>query len=154
MSHSTESRTGTVIRVWEIQCSTMYQRHVGLAFSWRTERSGIVAVRADDRCAGRTPSHCAAARAAPTLNLTRRARPGGAVNKLRAGPCPCPPHLNLADLTWHANCELSKLELTPNSQDYYGFIPGFMRLLIFCTKPPKLSFWRWTGVGKQCLTNI
>ncbi|CAH2073835.1 unnamed protein product, partial [Iphiclides podalirius] len=28
-------------------------------------------MRADDRCAGRTPSHCAAARAAPTLNLKR-----------------------------------------------------------------------------------
>lgn len=48
-------------------------------------------MRADDRCAGRTPSHCAAARAEPTLNLTRGergAREGGAVNKLRAGPCP------------------------------------------------------------------
>lgn len=49
-------------------------------------------MRADDRCAGRTPSHCAAARAAPTLNLRRgggeRRAGGGAVNKLRAGPCP------------------------------------------------------------------
>lgn len=78
-----------------------------------------IAKRADDRCAGRTPSHCAAARAAPTLNLKRGAAAarGGApsINSAQApapanSPSARPPsayratyHLNLDGLTRFAN---------------------------------------------------
>ena len=86
-------------------------------------------MRADDRCAGRTPSHCAAARAAPTLNLKRgergRATEGGAVNKLRAGPCPRQP----APLHYlrHLPFEPCRFDVT---WEYYGRFPNSNSCLI------------------------
>lgn len=70
-------------------------------------------MRADDRCAGRTPSHCAAARAAPTLNLRRGergARGEGGAPSINSAQAPAPAsqplsttcatyRLSLADLT-------------------------------------------------------
>lgn len=94
-------------------------------------------MRADDRCAGRTPSHCAAARAAPTLNLTRGrrgrggGREGGAVNKLRAGPCPrartpsrASPHRDCRHLR-HLAIEPCRFDVT---WDCYSRFPKFKLL--------------------------
>ncbi|CAB3242276.1 unnamed protein product [Arctia plantaginis] len=85
-------------------------------------------MRADDRCAGRTPSHCAAARAVPTLNLTRglRRRAGrGAVNKLSA-PVPArylPPLALIAPLRClrHLPFEPCRFDVT---WKYYGRFPN------------------------------
>lgn len=74
MSHS------TIVWLVQLQHCNPYMFHDvmvrDLALKWAV---GIVA-GADDRCAGRTPLHCAAARAAPTLNLSGDARGEGAVN--------------------------------------------------------------------------
>ncbi|KPI91516.1 hypothetical protein RR46_15020 [Papilio xuthus] len=49
-------------------------------------------MRADDRCAGRTPSHCAAARADTTLNLKREGSggPGRGAPSINSAQIPPP----------------------------------------------------------------